>query len=41
MKINLIPFESMFSDFSSKQYLHELLAGSEIYVEPLRLPEKV
>ncbi|XP_068722323.1 transmembrane protein 199-like isoform X2 [Montipora capricornis] len=27
-------------DFSSKQYLHELLAGSEIYVEPLRLPEK-
>jgi len=22
-------------------YLHELLAGSEVYVEPLKLPEKV
>lgn len=30
-----------FSDSGSKMYLHELLAGSEVYVEPLKLPEKV
>ena len=30
-----------FSDFSSKLYLYELLTGSDIYVEPLKLPEKV
>lgn len=29
------------ADLPSKLYLHELLTGSEIYVEPLRLPEKV
>lgn len=32
---------SIFSDSSSKMYLHELLTGSEVYVEPLKLPEKV
>ena len=34
-------FPSIFLDFSSKLYLHELLTGSEVYVHPLRLPEKV
>ena len=29
------------ADLPSKLYLHELLTGSEIYVEPLRFPEKV
>ncbi|XP_022789205.1 transmembrane protein 199-like isoform X1 [Stylophora pistillata] len=28
------------SDLSSNMYLHELLCGSEIYVEQLKLPEK-
>ncbi|RMX56250.1 hypothetical protein pdam_00011669 [Pocillopora damicornis] len=28
------------SDSSSNMYLHELLCGSEVYVEPLKLPEK-
>jgi len=32
---------NLFSDSGSKMYLHELLAGSEVYVEPLKLPEKV
>lgn len=31
---------SIFSDSGSKMYLHELLAGSEVYVEPLKSPEK-
>ena len=30
-----------FPDSSSNMYLHELLCGSEVYVEPLKLPEKV
>ena len=34
-------FPSIVSDFSSTLYLHELLTGSEVYVHPLRLPEKV
>ncbi|XP_073232757.1 transmembrane protein 199-like [Porites lutea] len=28
------------TDKDSKLYLHELLAGSEVYVEPLKLPER-
>ena len=32
---------TIFLDKESKLYLHELLAGSEVYVEPLKLPEKV
>ena len=32
---------NLFSVSGSKMYLHELLAGSEVYVEPLKLPEKV
>ena len=30
-----------FLDSGSTMYLHELLTGSEVYVEPLKLPEKV
>ncbi|XP_020612591.1 transmembrane protein 199-like isoform X2 [Orbicella faveolata] len=32
--------EKQTTDSGSKMYLHELLAGSEVYVEPLKLPEK-
>ncbi|XP_029194725.1 transmembrane protein 199-like isoform X1 [Acropora millepora] len=51
-KISVIPFKLVkrlwechsehvgAADLPSKLYLHELLTGSEIYVEPLRLPEK-
>ena len=34
-------YPTIFVDQDSKLYLHELLAGSEVYVEPLKLPEKV
>ena len=41
VSINILILSIFFSDSGCKMYLHELLTGSEVYVEPLKLPEKV